>query len=346
MRSTYLFFIRYKVILYVKKAVEVNEKYMPTTKILVCSSDVGAGKLGASLGPDALRISAINHYYNLFERLPMEEIKIRRINSYSPGNKKARYIRQIYHTDRKIADKTCEMLKQGNTLLVLSGDHSNVVGFFSGFREAFPDKKLGLIWVDAHGDIHTPLTSPSGNMHGMPVAALLAFDNESNQKIELKQDVLKNWNRLKYLGKQKISPKLDPEDLVYIGIRDLEEEEWAAIERLDIKNYPSTLVHKLGIKKVANDVVKYFEKYDYVYISWDADSLDPTVSRGTGTPVPGGLSLDEAEILISALTKMPNFKVLEITEINPLLDIENSMADAVIKVLRNCLTGEHPVLRK
>jgi arginase len=313
---------------------------MPTTKILICGSDVGAGKLGASLGPYALRISAVNHYYNLFEKLPMEEIKIQRINDYSPGNKKAKYIKQIYQTDQKIAEKTCESIKEGHNLLVLSGDHSNVVGFFSGFREAYPDKKLGLIWIDAHGDIHTPLTSPSGNMHGMPVAVLLGFDNQPSQTVRLKPEVSKNWNMLKCLGERKICPKLLPEDLIYIGIRDLEKEEWEAIDRLQIKNYTPDSIQLNGIQKVTDEVVNYFSEYDYIYISWDADSLDPSISRGTGTPVNNGLSLSQAETLISAFTGMPNFKVLEITEINPLLDTENSMANAIIKVLRNCLVSK------
>jgi arginase len=311
---------------------------MPKTKILVCSSEVGAGKRGASLGPDALRIAAVNLFYNLFEQLPSEEIRVRQINRYTPEYKSAKYIKQILSTHRKIARKTCKALRDGYNLLIFSGDHSNAAGFFSGFREAYPEGKLGLIWIDAHGDIHSPYTSPSGNMHGMPVAILLGIDNKENQTRKLKPEVIKNWEKLKRTGEHKISPKLQPEDIIYISIRDLEIQEWDLIHKLNIKHFVPENVHDLGINKVCTEVRNHFKDYDAIYISFDADSLDPKISSGTGTPVPGGLSAEEAEILIRTLTNMPNFKALEVTEVNPLLDSENSMAMVVMRILRDSLT--------
>jgi arginase len=308
---------------------------MQRTKIIICSSELGAGVRGASLGPDAIRISAVNNFYNIFERLHVDEIKVPMLNRYSPENKSAKYIKLIASTHRKICKKMCAALTDGYSTLVLSGDHSNAAGFISGFREAYPDKKLGVIWIDAHGDIHSPFTSPSGNMHGMPVAILLGLDNLNHRtRKKIKADVIKSWEKIKATGKLKITPKLSSDDLIYIGIRDLEEEEWNIIKEQNIKFYTPDDLKKPGIDKVIEEVVSHFTSYDAIYISFDVDSMDPSVSVGTGTPVPGGLSLDQAKKLLKAFTNMPNCKALEITEVNPILDTDNKMATAVVKILR------------
>jgi len=312
---------------------------MPT-KILICSSEVGAGKRGASLGPDAVRIAAVNLLYNLFYQIPSDEIKVQKLNRYSPEYKSAKYIKLIASTHAKICRKMCNTHLQGYKTLIFSGDHSNAAGFISGFREAYPDKKIGVIWIDAHGDIHSPYTSPSGNMHGMPIAILLGHDNTEAHTKKMKPEVIKNWEKIKRTGKSKITPKLLPEDIVYIDIRDLEAQEWAAIKTLKIKHYTPQDREKKGTQKIADEVVTYFEGYDGIYVSFDVDSLDPSISRGTGTPVEGGLSLEDAKTLLKTFTRMHNFKSLEVTEVNPLLDTENKMATAVVKILRESLSME------
>jgi arginase len=311
---------------------------MRRTKILICSSELGAGVLGASLGPDAVRISSVNMYYNLFERLNTEEIKAKKINRYSPENKSAKYIKVIASTHQKIARKMCSTLEQDHSVLIFSGDHSNAAGFIAGFREAHIDKKIGVIWIDAHGDLHSPYTSPSGNMHGMPVAILMGLDNIENQKKKkIKEDVIKSWEKIKATGKSKITPKILPEDLIFIGIRDLEKQEWDLIQTHKIKHYTPDHIRKPGLDKIIDETIAHFASYDAIYISFDVDSLDPTISSGTGTPVPDGLSLDQAKKLLRAFTSMPNCKVLEVTEINPLLDTQNKMANAVVKILREAV---------
>ena len=311
---------------------------MAKTKILICSSEVGAGKRGASLGPDAIRVSSVNHFFNIFDRFPSDEIKTPVINRFSPEYKSAKYIKRIRTTHQKIARKMEEAQRDGYTTLIFSGDHSNAAGFIAGFREAFPNKKLGVVWIDAHADIHSPYTSPSGNMHGMPMAIILGLDNKENQKKKLKPEVIEEWEKIKRTGKSQICPKIKPEDVIYIDIRDYEAEEWDAIQRLKIKHYTPADLKKSGAKKIAKEVEKYFKDYFGVYISFDVDSLDPSISRGTGTPVPNGLTAEQAEDLLTILTEMRNFKALEITEVNPLLDTENKMATAVVKILRESLT--------
>lgn len=313
---------------------------MPKTKILICSSEVGAGKRGASLGPDAVRIAAVNLFYNLFDQLPASEIKTKQINRYSPEYKSAKYIKLIAATHQKIARKMYEAHVEGYKTLIFSGDHSNAAGFFAGFREAYPDAKLGLIWIDAHGDIHSPYTSPSGNMHGMPVAISLGIDNLQYQIKNLKPEVINSWEKLKRTGRGRLMPKLQAQDIVYIDIRDLEQQEWDIIHEHGIKYFTPDDRRAIGVQGIIEQTTSYFKDYDGIYISFDVDSMDPSISRGTGTPVPDGLSLDEAKELIRAFSRMPNFKSLEVTEVNPLLDTENRMATAVVEILRDSLTLE------
>jgi arginase len=319
---------------------EIREFSMRRTKILICSSELGAGKRGASLGPDAIRISAVNLFYNLFDQLPVNEINVKKINRFSPGQKSAKYIKTILSTHRKICRKVASELEAGYDLLIFTGDHSNAAGFVAGFREAYKDQKIGLIWIDAHGDLHSPYTSPSGNMHGMPVAMMLGYDNIEHKRRTLKPEVVKNWEKIKRTGKSKISPKLSPEDIVFIGIRDLEEQEWSIIKNNSIKYYGPEHIKQKTIQTVIDETKAHFEGYDAVYISFDVDSMDPSISEGTGTPVPDGLTVKQAQSLLRSFSSMPNCKAVEITEVNPLLDTQNRMANVVVKLLRDSLEFE------
>jgi arginase len=310
---------------------------MEKTKILICCSELGAGKRGASLGPDAIRISAVNNFYNLFDQIPSDEIKVRKLNKFSPDNKSAKYIKSIADTHEKICKAMQDNLSLGYKMLIFSGDHSNAAGFIAGLRETFPKEKIGVIWIDAHGDLHSPYTSPSGNVHGMPLGIALGLDNLEMKIREPKPDVVKYWEKIKRTGTKKITPKINQSDIVFIDIRDLEKQEWDLINKLKIKNFTPENRKKIGIEKIAQQTVEYFKDYDKVYVSFDVDSLDPTISKGTGTPVHDGLSLDDAKTLLSILTQMKNFHCLEITEVNPLLDSENKMANAVVDILQSSL---------
>jgi arginase len=174
----------------------------------------------------------------------------------------------------------------------------------------------------------------------MPVAIVLGIDNIEAQIKRLKPEVIEKWEKLKRTGHKHITPKYLPEDLIYIGIRDLEEQEWNTIKTRNIRFYNPDDIRALGIETVAAQTAEYFSNYDAVYITFDVDSLDPSISRGTGTPVPDGLSIEQAKVLIKTFSRMPNFKALEVTEVNPLLDTENRMATAVVKILRDSLTFE------
>lgn len=191
-----------------------------------------------------------------------------------------------------------------------------------------------MIWIDAHGDLHTPFTSPSGNMHGMPLAALLGLDNEENKVRELAPDVTKHWHRWQRIGSKGLFLKILPDDLVLLDIRDLEEQEWDAIQHLDIKHFTPDDRQQRGIDFIIEQTLLHLQDCDKIFVTFDVDSLDPSISRGTGTPSANGLSVDEAKELLQAFWNLPNLCGLEITEINPLLDSGNRMAKTMMQILQ------------
>lgn len=311
---------------------------MAKTKILVCCSELGAGTRGSSMGPGALRTACINQNYPLFNEFPVEEVHLPPLYVYNPTFKEAKYISEIADLHAELCAKTKAALSDNARLLIFSGDHSNAAGIFSGFREASPGGKLGLIWIDAHGDLHSPYTSPSGNMHGMPVAALLGLDNKHLSALKnLPPEVVDKWNEIKRTGAHAIEPKIRPEDLTFIDIRDLEAQEWQTIKDNNIRCYAPDIIRKKTLPAIIDEVKQAYADYDGIYISFDVDCLDVEISRGTGTPVPGGFSEEEATLLLQSLIEMPNFRCLEITEINPLLDTRNAMAETIAKILRKVL---------
>ena len=205
---------------------------------------------------------------------------------------------------------------------------------------ASPNKRLGVIWIDAHADIHSPYTTPSGNMHGMPVALSLGEDNLECQENEPIGETKMFWNKLKNIGG--ICPKIYYNDIVYVGLRDTEEQEEFLIEKHKMKRFSVAEMRKKGISRSADHILKLLAHCDLIYISFDVDSMDPSVSKGTGTPVAKGLTEREAANFASRLVHSPKVCCFEMVEVNPTLDKENTMAENAFKILRkvtNELTG-------
>ena len=197
---------------------------------------------------------------------------------------------------------------------------------------AKPKSKLGVIWIDAHADLHTPYTTPSGNVHGMPLAITLGEDNKDCAVHELDDETRTYWEKLKNIGK--VSPKVLPEDVVLISARDYEKEEQYVIDKHNIKLITTKEVRMKGPENIVRSVTRHLDDCTDIYISFDVDSLDSSISRGTGTPVGNGLREREVEDLISKF--MHNRKVccFEITEVNPTLDKENLMAEIAFNILQ------------
>lgn len=309
---------------------------MKNIKIIEVPSEIGAGTRGASLGVEAIKIAALDFMSSLFINIPREKIEDENNLLYEPiESPHARRIKGVLKMWERISESVNDCIHSGFFPIVLSGDHSNAGGTLAGLKKANPNKKLGVIWIDAHADIHTPYTSPSGNMHGMPLAASIADDNMECKVHKLDKNTTEYWDKLKNIGK--IKPKIKPEHLVYIALRDFEKEEEALIKKHNIKVIPVSEVRKKGIAQVTRNVFQYLNDCDEIYISFDVDSMDSSISRGTGTPVANGLKAKEAEDLLA--TMMQNHKVccLEITEVNPTLDKENLMAEIAFTILQRCI---------
>ena len=216
--------------------------------------------------------------------------------------------------------------------VILSGDHSNAGGTIAGIKIAKPKSKLGVIWIDAHADLHTPYTTPSGNMHGMPLATAIAEDNEEMKVHELDEKTAAIWNKMKSLGG--IERKVLPEDVVFISLRDFEKEEKHLIEKHGMKVISTSEVRRNGAENVSRKVLRYLSDCTDIYVSFDVDSLDSAISKGTGTPVSNGLREREAEDLISKFMQNRKICCFEITEVNPTLDKENLMAEIAFNILQ------------
>ena len=306
---------------------------MKKAKLVLLRSELGAGTRGASMGVDALKIAAIDLKSDYFRKY--EEVEISDENWLLLENVKFKYakrIRGIIKIYERLSKSVCRIMKkQAAYPIVLSGDHSTAGGTIAGIKNAYPDDRLGVIWIDAHADLHSPYTTPSGNMHGMPLATALGEDNLDMKSNDIDDKTIELWNKLKNSGG--ITPKIEYRDLVYIGVRDTEEQEDYLIEKHKVKNISTKELRTRSVEEIVTEVLGYLDHCDRIYISFDVDSLDPRISVGTGTPVPNGLRAKEARDLMSQLVKSPKVCCFEIVEINPTLDTENSMAETAFKIL-------------
>ncbi len=309
---------------------------MENIKFIINKSELGAGTRGASMGAEALNIAALDHNSNLFSQFPIIEIEnhneILFEEIQSPHGIHIRGIADMY---ARIAETIKNEIDGKNFPIIISGDHSSAGGTIAGLRMKYPDKRIGVIWIDAHADIHTPYTTPSGNVHGMPLAASLGLDHLEAKKNDIEPQTKEAWEKMKNTGG--ICPKINPEDLLYIALRDYEQEEKDLIERLGIKTITVDKLRAQGVPETVTDCAIYLENCDYIYISYDVDSLDSEISEGTGTPVPHGLHVDEAKELLAKLIYLPKVICWEITEINPTLDESNKMAETNFEILQHCV---------
>ncbi|MBS1761970.1 MAG: arginase [Bacteroidetes bacterium] len=306
---------------------------MKNIKLIEVASEIGAGTRGASLGVEAIKIAALDFMSNFFVHFPSEKIESENQLLFEPIHSPyAKRISGVLKLYERISAAVSESIKNNFFPVVLSGDHSNAGGTIAGIKMAKPKSKLGVIWIDAHADLHTPYTTPSGNMHGMPLATAIAEDNAENKVHELDEKSVKIWNQLKNIGG--ISPKVLPEDIVFIALRDFEKEEKSLIEKHGMKVITTNEVKRNGAESVSRKVLRYLSDCTDIYVSFDVDSLDSSISKGTGTPVSNGLKEREAEDLISKFMQNRKVCCFEITEVNPTLDKENLMAEIAFNILQ------------
>ncbi len=311
---------------------------MKKIKLIEVRSELGAGTRGASMGIEALKVACLNKgsdYFKRFNSVSVPDLNYTLFDKDMFPN--AHRIDSILTVQKNIVNAVEQTIAIDMFPLVLAGDHSNAHGTIAGIKAAYPDKTLGVIWIDAHADIHSPYTSPSGNVHGMPLAMALNVDNLDRQINEPAPETVFFWNSLKKLGYN--GPKLKPEHLVYIVVRDTEEPEDYFMQKNGIKNFTYKEVNQKGVPQIAQEALERLKDCDILYVSFDVDSLDSKFSKGTGTPVEVGLTVEQAKELNYLLLQDPRVVCYEMTEINPTLDTENTMAMNAFEILETATSA-------
>ncbi|MEN9697761.1 MAG: hypothetical protein RLZ56_1182 [Bacteroidota bacterium] len=303
-------------------------------KIIKNRSDIGAGTRGADMGIDAIEIAAINQQSDYFHQHLFQDVETHNETIYNKTNHDfAKRIEYVVEQCERVASAVKENIKAGYFPIVLSGDHSSALGTISGIKAAFPKDQLGVIWIDAHADIHSPYTSPSGNIHGMPLAAAMGIDNLACKINEPDASTIGNWHKMKNI--ELAGPKIHAHDLIYFGVRDYEAAEATVIQDNHIHIVKVEMLRQKGLQLCLQQAIAQLSNCEHIYISFDVDSMDcDQISYGTGTPVPNGFMPSEVMQIIDGFLATQKVVCIEFTEINPLLDNKgNKMAETAFEVL-------------
>jgi arginase len=301
-------------------------------KIIEVKSEIGAGTRGASLGVEAMKIASLDLNSDFFKQY--ESVEVENVNELLFDGAKhsyAKFIDGVMIMEERVCLEVYETIFDEFFPIIMAGDHSTAYGTISGIKKAHPKTRLGVIWIDAHADIHTPFTTPSGNMHGMALAMACGLDNFECKVNDPRGETLEYWEQLKNVGMP--GPKINPEDIVYIAVRDLEKPENYLLNKYNVNFIETEDVKKLGPDVIARKALEMLDHCDMIYVSFDVDSIDSRISTGTGTPVPNGLTVEEAKVLNVELAKDPKVCAWEIVEVNPTLDTENRMAESAFEIL-------------
>ena len=236
------------------------------------------------------------------------------------GNERARYLAEIARASVVLGRKVERIMERGHFPLVLGGDHSIAVGTVSGIAAHCRQegKKLGLLWVDAHGDLNTPETSPTGNIHGMPLAALLGFGVPELTEV---------------VG---AFPKVEARNIALVGIRSLDAGEKSRLKETGVQVHTMADIDRHGVHRVMKKALaRVTDGTDYVHVSFDLDAVDPTVAPGVGTPVKGGLDYREAHLIMEVIADAGVMTSLEMVEVNPILDQGNTSAAFAVELVQS-----------
>jgi arginase len=282
--------------------------------------DLGAGRRGVDMGPSAIRYA---HLQNKLEEMGYViedkgniEVPIQEMCKIT--DPKLKYIDCIIPMGRRIGGAVATSIQGGRFPLVLGGDHSLSVG---SIRGAAKHKKLGVIWVDAHADFNTPETTPSGNIHGMPLAALCGLGDPRLTSL---------WDET--------PPILDPQRVAVIGARDLDPGEKQNLRAAGVMVQSMEQIDRLGMVKVLERAIERVSRdVDGIYLSFDMDSLDPRHAPGVGTPVPGGLTFREAHLACEVVAETGKLIGMDMVEVNPILDEQNQTAILAVEFIRSAL---------
>jgi arginase len=282
-------------------------------RIIGVPMDLGQSRRGVDMGPSALRGAGLQ---TSIKKLGLQVEDIGNLSVKQPeempiGEKRAKYLQEIAETCGDVAAATEKALSEGFLPLVLGGDHSIAAGVAAGVANHFrkEKKQIGYLWLDAHGDMNTPESSPSGNVHGMPLAAIMGYG--APELVDL-------------LG---FKPKAEPGNIVIVGARDLDAQERKIVKKSGIHVFTMRDIDERGMREVMADALKYaMDDTAGIAVSLDMDFVDPSDAPGVGTPVRGGVTYREAHLAMEMIADTESMVSLEVVEINPILDEHNRTA--------------------
>jgi arginase len=282
--------------------------------------DLGAGRRGVDMGPSAIRYAGL-------EQLLTEKLHVRvedEGNVISPvmettevGNERARYLSQILDLCDRVAHLVESATRRGAMPLVLGGDHSVALGTLVGMARARGPG--GVVWVDAHGDLNTPETSPTGNVHGMVLAAALGLAGDAFRR--------EGW----------AIPAVDSGKLALVGVRSLDDGERELLQRIDAKVFTMSEVDRIGVEPCVREALAHASGAGFLHVSLDMDVVDPEHAPGVGTPVRGGLSYREAHLAMETVAEFGHTDSMDVVEVNPILDRENATGLLAVELVASAL---------
>jgi arginase len=293
-------------------------------KIIGVPLDLGQGRRGVDMGPSALRVAGLNARVRAlgYEVEDAGNVPVTIAETKPPGDPKAKYLPEVAESCRKHAVWMESILRGGFLPLVLGGDHSIAVGTVAGVSNFYrrKKKKIGLLWIDAHADINTPETSPSGNIHGMPLACCLGLG-----PVELS-------------GIFGYAPKVEAANVALIGARDLDDGEKRILREQGVHVFTMRDIDERGMRAVMEQGIRIASHGTAGFcVSFDMDAVDPSFAPGVGTPVPGGISYREAHLVMEMIADSGKMISLELVEVNPVIDTANKTASLGVELALSAL---------
>ena len=286
--------------------------------------DLGADRRGVGMGAAALRIAGIRDRLTAlgYSVDDLGDVLVPNREDQAVDNPKLKFLPQIVFASQRLAQLVENALIRSHLPLCLGGDHSIALGSIAGLAAACKRKGLtpGLIWIDAHPDVNSDQTTPSGNIHGMALSASMGLGH---------QDLVQFYGP---------GPKIAPENCALVGVRSIDPLEKQNIRELGTQVYTMTDIDRQGIGAVIGQALdRMIGRVDCLHVSFDLDSLDPAVAPGVGTPVPGGLTYREAHLIMESVAETGLIASMDVAEVNPVLDVKNQSAEAAAKIVASCL---------
>ncbi|HUQ90229.1 MAG TPA: arginase [Bryobacteraceae bacterium] len=286
--------------------------------------DLGAGRRGVDMGPSAIRVANLDSRLTSlgYQVQDFGNVEVKQAESIPTGHSHARYLTEIALTCSRLAATVEKALRSGQVPLILGGDHSLAIGTVSGVARHYRRKKMriGLLWIDAHADMNTPQTSPSGNIHGMPLACIIGLGPPELAKLN------------------GFAPKVDAEKVALVGIRDVDQLERPHVKKSGVHAFTMRDIDERGLRAVIEEAISIAcDGTEGFHLSFDMDSVDPQFAPGVGTPVRGGFTYREAHLAMEIINDSGRMLSLDMVEVNPVIDERNRTAELAVELAASAL---------